>query len=49
MAVSLIVSVDWLAVNLLISSAFVDILSPKPQLVIIFAPSTKYSKDNGPD
>ena len=47
--VSLIVNVDWLAVNLLISSAFEDIFPPNPQLVIILMPSKKYSKDEGPD
>ena len=48
-AVSFIVNVDWLAVNLLISSALLDILFPKPQLVIILVPSIKYSKESGPD
>ena len=47
--VSFIVSVDWLAVNLLISSALVDILFPNPQLVIIFKLSKKYSNESGPD
>ena len=43
------VNVDWLAVNLLINSALLEILFPKPQLVIILRPSKKYSKDKGPD
>ena len=47
--VSFIVNVDWLAVNLLISSALEDIFLPNPQLVIILVPSKKYSNDNGPD
>ena len=47
--VSFIVNVDWLAVNLLINSALLEILLPKPQLVIILRPSKKYSKDKGPD
>ena len=47
--VSFIVNVDWLAVNLLINSALLEILFPKPQLVIILRPSKKYSKDKGPD
>ena len=42
--VSLIVSVEWLAVNLLISSAFEDILFPKPQFVIILIPSKTTSQ-----
>ena len=49
MLVSFIVNVVWLAVNLLISSALEDILFPKPQFVIIFLPSKKYSKESGPD
>ena len=49
MAVSFIVSVDWQAVNLLINSAFEDIVFPKPQFVIILLPSKKYSKESGPD
>ena len=47
--VSLIVRVDWLAVNLLKSSALREILSPNPQLVTILIPSIKYSKESGPD
>ena len=47
--VSFMVNVDWLAVNLLINSALLEILLPKPQLVIILRPSKKYSKDKGPD
>lgn len=47
--VSFTVKVDWLAVSLLISSAFADILLPKPQFVIIFVPSKKYSNESGPD
>ena len=37
--VSFIVNVDWLAVNLLINSALVEILFPKPELEIILIPS----------
>ena len=47
--VSLIVKVDWEAVNLLIKTAFEDKWFANPQLVIIFVPSIKYSKDKGPD
>ena len=47
--VSFIVNVDWLAVNLLISSALDEIITPKPQFVITFVPSKKYSNDSGPD
>ena len=47
--VSFIVRVDWLAVNLLMSSALVEILFPNPQFVIIFTPSRKYSNESGPD
>ena len=47
--VSFTVNVGWLAVNLLISSALEDILFPKPQFVIIFLQSKKYSKESGPD
>ena len=42
-------SVDCADVNLLISTAFLDILFPNPQLVIILSPSKKYSKESGPD
>ena len=37
--VSFKVKVDWADVKRLKSSAFEDILDPKPQLVIIFLPS----------
>ena len=43
------VSVDWHAVSLLNCSVFFEISAPKPELVIIFIPSKKYSKDKGPD
>ena len=42
-------SVDWHAVSLLNCSVLLEILVPKPELVIIFIPSKKYSKDKGPD
>ena len=41
--------VDWEDVNLLKSLALLEIFTPNPPLVIIFWPSKKYSKDNGPD
>ena len=47
--VSFRVKVDWADVRRLKSSALDDILDPNPQFVIIFSPSEKYSKDNGPD
>ena len=47
--VSFRVKVDWAEVKRLNSSAFAEIFEPKPQLVIIFLPSKKYSKDKGPD
>ena len=37
--VSFKVNVDWHAVSLLSNSALLEILSPNPQLVMIFVPS----------
>ena len=31
------------------TNSFLEIFKPNPELVIIFTPSKKYSKDNGPD
>ena len=47
--VSFKVKVDWQAVSLLKNSALLEILSPNPELEIIFTPSKKYSNDRGPD
>ena len=45
---SLMVNVDWDAVRFK-QFCFFEISLPKPELEIIFTPSRKYSKDNGPD
>ena len=47
--VSLILNVDWHAVSLLSASALFEMRLPNPELVIIFIPSKKYSKERGPD
>ena len=47
--VSLMFNVDWQAESLLSASALFEMWSPNPELVIIFIPSKKYSKERGPD
>ena len=42
-------NVDCADVNRLINSAFLEILCPKPQFVIILLLSIKYSNAKGPD